>query len=195
VKLKMANNSLFAVLLRSPWWISFGLVLLVALASRALLPEQYVPFGVMGGFPFLVIGGIAAYRQLRAPGEEEIAQTMATLATMPWSDFCNLLEKSYGQLGYAVTRLKGDAADLQLVKAGSTTIVSAKRWKAGNHGVDAVRALAQARSTRDASKSVYVTLGALGDNARRFAQQNQVDVLTGMALAQLVRKGLPASKA
>ena len=27
-----------------------ALVLLVALASRALLPEQYVPFGVMGGF-------------------------------------------------------------------------------------------------------------------------------------------------
>ena len=79
MKLKMARNSLFAVLLRSPWWISFALVLLVALASRALLPEQYVLFGVMGGFPFLVIGGIAAYRQLRAPGDEEIAHSLRVL--------------------------------------------------------------------------------------------------------------------
>jgi restriction system protein len=194
VKLKMARNSLFAVLLRSPWWISFALVLLVALASRALLPEQYVLFGVMGGFPFLVIGGIAAYRQLRAPGDEEIARTMATLAAMPWNEFCGLLEQSYGQQGYIVTRLAGDAADLQLVKAGATTLLSAKRWKAANQGVEAVRALAQARSTRDASHGVYVTIAALGDNARRFAQQNQVDVLTGVALVQLVRKRPPGRK-
>jgi restriction system protein len=184
----MAKNSLFAVLLRSPWWVSFAIVLVVAMASAALLPEQYVPFGVMGGFPFLVIGFVAAYRQLQAPGEEEVNQTLAQLARMSWGDFSRLLESSYRQQGYTVSHFQGDAADLQLVKAGRTTLVSGKRWKAANHGVDTVRALAQARDTADAGHCVFVALTALGDNARRFAEKNRVEVLTDVPLAQLVRR-------
>ena len=33
----MSENSLFALLLRSPWWISFVLVACVALISKALV--------------------------------------------------------------------------------------------------------------------------------------------------------------
>ena len=87
-------------------------------------------------------------------------------------------------------RLQAEAADLQLVKAGQTTLVSAKRWKAANQGIDAVRALAQARDTLDAGRCVYVALAVLGDNARRFAEKNRVEVLTGVALAQLVGQAL-----
>lgn len=188
MKIKMARNSLFAVLLRSPWWISFALFLAIALAAGALLPAQYVPFGVMGGFPFLVIGVIASYRQFRTPGENEVNQTMATLARMPWNEFAALLEQCWRLQGFAVSRLQGDAADLQLVKAGQTTLVSAKRWKAVNQGIDAVRALAQARDTQGAGCCIHVALAALGDNARRFAEKNQVEVLTGVALTQLVRQ-------
>ena len=32
MQLKMSENSLFAVLLRSPWWISFGIAIAVTLA-------------------------------------------------------------------------------------------------------------------------------------------------------------------
>ena len=42
MKLKMSENSLFAILLRSPWWISMVLVAVFALASGALLPAPYV---------------------------------------------------------------------------------------------------------------------------------------------------------
>jgi restriction system protein len=191
----MASNSLFAVLLRSPWWVSLLIVLAIALASRALLPVPYVPFGIVGGFPFLVIGAIAAYRQLLAPGEAEITHTITTLAAMSWGDFSILLEQAYRAESYSVSRFQGDGADLQLVKAGRTTIVSARRWKATIQGVDTVRALAQARSEQDASHCTYVALADLGDNARRFAEKNQVDVLTGIALARLVRTVLPRTKA
>ncbi len=191
VKLKMAPNSLFAVLLRSPWWISLAIVLVVALASRALLPEQYVPFGVMGGFPFLVIGGIAAYRQFRAPSDAEVAHTLAALGALPWNEFCDLLDQAYTRQGYTVQRSKGDAADLQLVKAGRTTLVGARRWKAANQGVDAVRSLVQARDAQDASHCVYLAIPAVGDNARRFAASNQVALVTGPDLARMLQGHLP----
>ena len=48
LKLKMAENSLFAILLRSPWWISLAIVAVISLLSVALLPKAYVGFGVMG---------------------------------------------------------------------------------------------------------------------------------------------------
>ena len=195
VKFKMARNSLFAVLLRSPWWISVLLVLAITLASAALLPARYVPFGVMGGFPFMVIAVIAAYRQLRAPGEAEVARTLEALRAMAWSDFAQALQNAYQAQGYTVTRLQGDGADLQLGKDGRTTLVCAKRWKAVNQGVEAVRALALARSREDASHALFVSLAGLGDNARRFAEKNQIEVLGGVALAVLLRDLAPGPKA
>lgn len=187
MKFKMARNSLFAVLLRSPWWISFALVLAFAGASAALLPPEYVPFGVMGGFPFLVIGTIAAWRQLRAPSEAQVQATLEQLAAMSWATFAQTLERAFQAQGYTVQHAPTDGADLQLVKDGRRTLVGAKRWKAVNQGVDAVRALDQARRREDASRCVYITLAGLGDNARRFADQHQVEVLSGAALARLLR--------
>lgn len=195
MKFRMARNSLFAILLRSPWWISFAIVLVFALASGALLPAEYVPFGVMGGFPFLVIGCIAAWRQLRAPGETEVARILEALAAMSWSDFAAALERSYQAQGYAVRRLQGEGADLELVKAGRTTLVSAKRWKAVNQGVEAVRALAGARTRADASTGIYVSIAGVGDHARRFAGKNQIEILEGPALAALLRTVAPGGAA
>ena len=91
MKFKMSENSLFALLLRSPWWISMVVVALIALASRALLPEPYVVFGVMGGFPFLVIGIMAAWRQWHAPSPARMAEVLKAAGAMSWRDFSSAI--------------------------------------------------------------------------------------------------------
>ncbi len=188
MKLKMAKNSMFAVLLRSPWWISIVVSLLFALAARALLPEPYVPFGVMGGVPFLVIGAVAAFRQFRAPGEAEIARTLQSLADAPWRDFSVMLETAFRRQGFTIEKPSHEAADLQLTKAGRTTLVTARRWKASNHGVEPLRALVLAKTRQDASHCTYVSLAELGEKARRFATENQIDLLSGTTLVSLLRQ-------
>lgn len=188
MKLKMAKNSLFAILLRSPWWISFTVVLVFAMASAALLPPQYVVFGLMGALPFMVIGVIAAYRQLRAPSQRHIDQTLEQVAAMPWRDFCQALEQAFVANGYQVSRLGQGAADLELHKGAQTTLVSARRWKAGSHGVEPLRTLDQERRSKDASHCVYVTLGELGDATRRFAEKQAIELVNGAALVQLLDK-------
>lgn len=185
----MAKNSLFAILLRSPWWISFAIVAVFALASGALLPPAYVVFGLMGAIPFLVIGCIAAWRQLRAPSTRSVEQTLERAAAMPWREFRDTLEQAYQARGYAVTRLDGQAADLQLTLGAQTTLVAAKRWKASSHGVEPLRALDKERRTRDASHGVYVTLGALNDATRRFADTNGITLVNGVDLVQLLGPG------
>ena len=186
MKLKMAPNSLFAVLLRSPWWISFAVVLAFAGASQALLPEQYRVFGMMGGFPFLVIGSMAAWQQLRAPSPQQVERILQQAAAMSWRDFSAALERAYSRQGYSVSRLDGPAADLLLAKAGRSTLVAGKRWKAANHGVEPLRALHGLRQAQDASHGVYITLADVGDKTRRFAKEHQIALLQGAALAQLL---------
>ena len=184
--LVVAFSSLFAVLLRSPWWISFALAGGFALASKALLPPQYVVFGALGGFPFVVIGVIAAWKQFSAPSTAHVEATLAQIAAMPWRDFSAAVERAFARDGYEVQRLNTGGADFLLRKSGRTTLVACKRWKAVSHGVEPLRALGEATKARDASHSIYVTLADVGEKTRRYAVQNKVELLQGNALAQLL---------
>ena len=194
MKLKIAPNSLFAILLRSPWWISIVLVLAISLASRALLPAQYVVFGILGALPFLVIGAIAAYQQFQTPSADQVRRTLQNAGAMSWSDFADVLQQAYIQQGYQVSRPGYPAADLLLAKAGRRTLVAAKRWKAGHHGAEPLRALSAARKAQDTSNCIYVTLADVGKKTQGFAAHNGIELLHGTALAQLLR-GTAAAKA
>lgn len=186
MKIKMAKNSLFAVLLRSPWWVSMLLVLVFGLLSFALLPKAYVPFGLLGTMPFLVIGLIAASRQWDLPSTAAVADMLAKATAMPWREFADALDAAYRAQGYTVTRLHGKAADMQLSKDGQATLVAAKRWKAANHGVEALRDLAAAKEIQSAAACVYISIGGVTDTAQQFANAQGITLMADVALAQLL---------
>ncbi len=186
MKFKMAEKSLFAILLRSPWWLSFCLVALFGLASKALLPDQYVIYGVMGGFPFLVIGCIAAWRQLRAPNPERVNAALLQAGSMSWRDFGNALEQGFKGQGYSVARVNSGAADFKLEKSGRTTLVSARRWKAATQGLEPLRELVALKDTQNVDQCSLVALNDFTDNARTFAKQNGVGLIASAELAQLM---------
>ena len=189
MKLKMAENSLFAILLRSPWWISFAVMAAFALASRALLPEPYVVYGVLGGFPFLVIGVMAAWRQWHAPSPQRVAEALKQAGSMSWKDFSSAIERAFGRQGYAVSRLNGPSADLRLVKGEHVTLVSCKRWKAASHGVDALRDLLAAKVAQGAQQCIYISLGEVTANAQRFAKEQGVQLMSEKDLGLLLAAG------
>jgi len=194
MKLKMAENSLFAILLRSPWWMSFGIAAGIAVVAQLLLPEKYAIAGALGGTPFIVIGAIAAWRQLRAPSAGRVASTLEAVGALSWREFSNALEAAFRRDGYAVTRLPGGQADFELVKAGRTSLVGCKRWKAASTGVEPLRELQQAREAREAQEGIYVAVGGFTDNARRFAAQHRIRVIHGAELAQLLREEVRGNK-
>jgi restriction system protein len=189
MKFKMAEKSLFAILLRSPWWLSFCLVALFALASKALLPNQYVGYGVMGGFPFLVIGCIALWRQLKAPNAERVAAALSQASAMSWRDFANALEQGFKGQGYTVARLSATSpADFKLEKGGRTTLVSARRWKAATQGLEPLKELVALKEAQSADQCSLVSLNDFTDNARAFAKQNGVGLIAGEELAELMSR-------
>ncbi|MBP8839674.1 MAG: restriction endonuclease, partial [Giesbergeria sp.] len=95
MKFKMAPNSLFAILLRSPWWISFVIATAIVAASVAWLPARFAVYGAIGGLPIAVVGVIAAWRQLRAPSAVQISANVDAALAMPWRDFSKALENAW----------------------------------------------------------------------------------------------------
>lgn len=195
MKFKMAEKSLFAVLLRSSWWISLSIAGVIALASKALLPSEYFLFGAMGGFPFVVIALITLWRQLNAPSTAHVEATLAQINAMPWREFSAALEQALVREGFEAKRLENAAADFELIKGGRTVLLSAKRWKAARLGLEVFQALEAARSARDASSCTCVTTGEVTDKARAFATAHQIRVIEGTELAQLLRPVLIARPA
>lgn len=184
----MSDKSLFAILLRSPWWISFAVAGLVALLARLVLPANMVVFGVLAGFPFVVVGGIAAWRQFHAPSSAKVAAILDTAAAMSWREFSACLEEAFRRDGCLVQPLQGVGADFVAAKVGSHALVSGKRWKAAKHGVEPLRELDAARQAHgEAREAIYVALGGLSDNALRFAAEHHIRILQGAALAQLLQ--------
>ncbi len=183
MKFPMAENSLFATLLRSPWWISIVVAAGIVAAARLVVPEVYAFFAAL---PFIVIGGVAGWRQLRAPNAARVADTLEAVRAMSWGDFSSALADALHDDGYTVSRLTGAAADFELAKAGRISLVGCKRWKAARTGVDPLRDLYDAKRAREAHECIYVATGEITDGARAFAGEKNIRLIHGAELAKLL---------
>lgn len=185
MKLRMHDNSLFAVLLRSPWWVSLLAALAVFGVIRLVLEAVYAAFATL---PLLVVSAVAAWRQLRAPSAEKVALAMEVLRGMNWDEFSVLMEDAFRREGYAVERLGGAQADLELTKDGRKALVACKRWKAARTGVEPLRELQAAGEAREAGECLYVLAGDLSEQARSFAAKNRIRLVEGAELARLAKR-------
>lgn len=177
MKFKMSEKSLFAILLRSPWWYSFLIAAILMLLARVFLPEAYRAVGMLSAFPFAIIGMMAAWRQRDKPSPERILQAMSSLEKMSWKEFLPLMEQAFAQQGFIVTRLNSNSADLQLEKLGKTTLVSCKRWKAATLGVDVLRDLKALQVSQDATYAACISLSLPTGVALKFAKDNAVQLI------------------
>ncbi len=184
--MEMNKNSLFAILLRSPWWISIAVAAGVFAVARMMLPEAYALYAFFVALPFFVIGCYAGWQQLRAPSAERIAATLESLRGLSWDEFSAALEDAYRRDGYGVARLNIAGADLELTKSGRVTLVGCKRWKVARTGIEPLRELDAARQAREAHECIYVAVGDITDNARAFAAEKNIRLLHGAELAKLL---------
>jgi len=194
VKFEMAKNSLFAVLLRSPWWISAAIAFSLALLGMAVLADPFRIFAILSGVPFAGIAAVAARRQWHLPSTAQVAETREALARMPWPAFADLLEESFRRDGYAVARSKAAAIDFELDRNGRRTLVSARRWKSARTGLEALRALQSEREGADHADGLYIGLGPLTDTALPFAAEHGIAVWNAGELTRALR-GLPLGSA
>jgi restriction system protein len=185
MKLQMSKNSLFAVLLRSPWWVSVALAAGIFAALRLVLPQTYAFFV---GLPFVAIGCYALWQQLRSPSEARVARALEALRAMSWEEFSGDIEHAFRRDGYSVSRTSGTQADFELARAGRISLVGCKRWKAARTGIEPLRELLAAWRARDAHECIYVCAGEITDNARAFAAEQRIRLVHGAELAKLLAR-------
>ena len=183
MKLKLPENSLFAILMRQSWWVSA----LAALATFGLV-QNFMPWGyaLFATTPFTVISLMVAWKQIRIPSGARLEKALEKIRAMSWEEFAQALEAGYRAEGYAVQRVDG-AVDLELEKAGRVTLVCARRWKAARTGIEPLKELAAAGEQRSAGECRYAVAGELTAQARAYAQKQGVKLVEGAELAKLVR--------
>jgi restriction system protein len=179
----MNENSLFAILLRSQWWVSALIAAALIGLLRFFMPTVYA---VAAALPFLVVAGIVGWRQARTPSGRHIAGRLERLRGMPWQEFAAAVAAAYARQGYEVQRLDDARADFALVRNGYTTLVACKRWKATRTGIDPLRELAAAREAREARECFYFAVGEITAQARVFAGERNIRLLEGAELARLL---------
>lgn len=193
MKFKMAPNSLFAVLLRSPWWISLAIGVVLGGVAMALLPVAYRGVGAVSGFPFIVIAAMAAWRGRDKPSPALVEQSAQAIAAMAWPAFAKALEAAFQRDGFAVLRVEGQAYDFDIERSGRRMLVAARRWKSAHVGLEPVRALQLARETTEAPDALVIALGVLSEPARQLVAAERVAVWQAAELAQKLRGLLPLS--
>jgi restriction system protein len=184
VPLKMSEKSLFARLLRSPWWVSFIVAAIVSAAGFALMPERFKGAGALSGFPFLVIGLIAAWKQRNELSPTQIEAALQKLSALPSREFVDAVATAFERDGYKATRITQTGAELSLEKSGYTTLISCKRWKAANHGVEPLRELFAAMEKAETGRGIYIATHGVSDAAQQFAAKNGIRIILGAALAE-----------
>jgi restriction system protein len=188
----MADKSLFAILLRSPWWISLAIAAALGLVAAALLPADYKVVGALSSFPFVVIAALAARRQWRTPGAAQVERIRQAVAAMAWPTFARALEDAFRRDGYSVKAGARPPVDFELERGGRTMLVSARRWKSARTGLEPLRALQAAREAADAPDALVIALGEFTDNARPYANEHRIAVWQAAELAQALQ-GVPAA--
>ena len=181
--LQPREGSLFAILSRSPWWVS----LLIAAALFALM-RQFLPnlLAAATTLPFVALACYAAWLQAQEPSQKRVAETLEKLRAMRWPEFSKLIGDSFRREGYEVEPSRRAAADLELRKSGYLTLVAGKRWKVPQCGIGPLKELADAVRAADAREGYFVTAGSISETAREFAAANRIRVLQGDALVKQV---------
>jgi restriction system protein len=185
MRFKMSDNSLFAYLLRSPWWVSAAIAIVFGLAGHFILPDAYAPYAFSFSIPFVVTGAMVLWKHRHTPGAARVAATLEAIAAMSWREFSALMAQALERDGYLVTRREG-AADFVLVKGGRTTLLSCKRWKAASHGIGPLREIDAARRAQELHAAIYVVTGNMTENAQRFAADRRVTLMHASELTRLL---------
>ncbi len=186
MKFEMARNSLFAILLRKPWWISAATAVAIVGIAKLLLPPAWFIYGAAGAFPFIVIGCITGWRELRAPSAARVGATVDAVRAMGWPEFSAAIETAWRGDGWTIAPIDEAGADFEVSQGWRRGLIACKRWKAARTGIEPLRELHAARERREVHDCIYVVLGEISDQAVRFAASNRIRLVTGTELARMM---------
>ena len=181
---KVAEGSVFAVLSRSPWWYSALIGGAFVLTSLVVPSAQIAILVVACSIPFFAIAGFAAFKQLKRPSQKRIQEVDQEARGLSAAAIAKRIAKPYVDARFDAVEFKGAAAELELERGNRKLLVSSKRFKAANTGIEPLKQLVAAGEKIEATGYLYVALGQVSANAVAFANENNIEFVRGSRLVE-----------
>lgn len=147
--------------------------------------------------PILCLAGSAMSAWRRRERKQLIGNVARSEAAdaldgMSWQQFERLVGEGFRLQGYRVVETGGGGADggidLVLNKDGEKHLVQCKQWRAFRVGVEVVRELYGVMAAKGAAGGFVVTSGRFTDEARKFAEGRNVQLMDGILLRALIKQ-------
>jgi restriction system protein len=202
--MRRQNESLGRVLLKSPWWVSAVLGLMVFICVRWGLPAwagndknlQLLVSGFVRLSPLALIlfgiSSVAAFWFGKKRGRLVDQQTgLDSLRNTSWKDFEFLVAEAYRRHGYQVEysldRGADGGVDLVLRQGGRTSLVQCKQWKVFSIGAPIIREMFGLMTAEGGDEAIIVTSGNFTREAKLFAEGKPIQLVDGPQLLALVQ--------
>lgn len=199
-----------------PWWASAILAIASYIALHQLaVMELIVPTAGIGMGDFIgkqMYKTLAIYLQYIVPGllligaavsafkrrsrralhgEVAAAGAKSALDKMSWKQFEQLVGEHFRSRGFSVQGNEAGGADggvdLVLTRGADRYLVQCKQWRARQVGVAPVRELYGVMAAQSAAGGYVVTSGTFTDEAKRFAEGREIDLIDGEQLFRMIR--------
>ncbi len=149
---------------------------------------------------FLLAGaGATAWLRRQPPKGNDLLQGLEYLAGLRWGDFIRLVLRAMHAAGYSTIGDDGkpndgfasDGKDILLKRGSQRTLLSCKHGSSSIVSAQAVLGLGKSAQLRGATASIVVTPGRFDAEARRVANQQQVELIDGEHLWPKVKPFIP----
>ena len=178
----MAQETLFRILLRQPWWITVLVAVVLFAIARAIFP----PVAPFVALPFAGLAIYIAYRQSRGTAAVNADERLALLRAMSWEEFSELVAAAYTRHGYHVVSAERPGYDYTLTKGSRVTLLQCRRWRVNQVGIGPVRELARAIEREEATNGICISAGDFSAPARKLIETEPVMLVSGLELVELL---------
>lgn len=193
-----------------PWYLSLALSATAYIGLRWLIPgyvASHADFGRLGpvavsAAPMLALLLLtpAPFALRRARRERQLIaklRDVASLRSMSWWELEMVVRAIYARMGYSAQRLGGNGpdggVDVVLRQGRHKTVVQCKQWKARTVSVNIVRELLGTMTAERADAGIVVTCGTFTGDSWGFAADNNITLIDGLRLVDLVRQLKPVT--
>jgi restriction system protein len=122
----------------------------------------------------------------------------SALDELSWREFEQLVGESFRRRGFSVKETRGGGADggvdIVLSRGTDRYFVQCKQWKARQVGVASVRELYGVMAAGSVAGGYVVTSGVFTEEARRFAEGREIELIAGDRLVEMIRSAQGVSK-
>jgi restriction system protein len=172
-----------------------GMVIRQAIRSVAVIGQWVLPA------LFLVGAAVSYFKQRRRQALHDEATErgkLAPFAEMSWQDFERVVGEYFRRRGFAVAETGGGGADggvdIALTRGSDRYLVQCKHWRALRVGVEPVRELYGVIHAQRSAGGLVVTSGTFTDEATRFADGREIELIDGETLAGAIGQQTPRAR-